>query len=315
VAGAGEPAQIQGAPASETAILTSILNFKLYLQAKGRQPETLNTIHRRLTQLSQIANLNSPPEVALKISQQAWSKNTKRNFTAIYDGYRAHYKLHWENDEKPIYRKQRKIPFIPTEQEIDSLIASSGKRSATLLQFLKETASRLGEATRVEWTDIDFQRKLVNINHPEKGSLPITLPISDKLIHMINQMPRNRKTIFSQNKDSLRSNFDYKRKTLADKLNNPRILKIHFHTLRAWKATMTYHDLKDMKEVQTNLGHTNSASTDIYIVTAKNLFLQETDEWVGKICNSIEEELQCVNAGFQYIRTINETKTLYRKRK
>jgi hypothetical protein len=49
----------------------------------------------------------------------------------------------------------------------------------------------------------------------------------------------------------LRSNFDYMRKVTADKLNNPRLLKIHFHTARFWKGTMDYHQLKDVKEAQT----------------------------------------------------------------
>jgi hypothetical protein len=37
---------------------------------------------------------------------------------------------------------ERKFPFIPKEEEIDALIAGSGKKTSTFLQLLKETAMR-----------------------------------------------------------------------------------------------------------------------------------------------------------------------------
>lgn len=38
---------------------------------------------------------------------------------------------------------EKKIPFIPMEQEIDALIAGSNKKLAAFLQLLKETAISL----------------------------------------------------------------------------------------------------------------------------------------------------------------------------
>jgi integrase len=62
---------------------------------------------------------------------------------------------------------------------------------AALLQFLKETGARIGEALRLKWTDLDFERRVVSIT-PEKGSKPRILPISEKLIGMINILPRKK---------------------------------------------------------------------------------------------------------------------------
>ena len=42
----------------------------------------------------------------------------------------------------------RKFPFIPTEQEIDDLIAGTSNKVFTFLQLLKETAMRSGESKR-----------------------------------------------------------------------------------------------------------------------------------------------------------------------
>ncbi len=69
----------------------------------------------------------------------------------------------------PTFKTEAKLPFIPLETEIDQLIAHCGKHMETLLQFLKETGIRKGEATQIKLSDIDAQHKLVIIT-PEKGS-------------------------------------------------------------------------------------------------------------------------------------------------
>ncbi len=77
---------------------------------------------------------------------------------------------------KPLaYRRTRKIPFIPLESEIDQLIAGCGRKTATLLQLLKETAMRVGEAWRIDWTDIDTERRTLTLNNPEKKQPPKNL--------------------------------------------------------------------------------------------------------------------------------------------
>lgn len=79
--------------------------------------------------------------------------------------------------EPPRYRPTQKFPFIPTEEEIDQLIAACGKVVSTFLQLLKETGVRRGEAWTLQWTDIDMKNRNVGIT-PEKGSNPRILPIS-----------------------------------------------------------------------------------------------------------------------------------------
>jgi integrase len=71
--------------------------------------------------------------------------------------------------DKPHYNRVDKLPFILTEAEIDALIAGLGKKSATFLQLIKETAARPGEAWALKWIDIDSQSMTVTIT-PEKGS-------------------------------------------------------------------------------------------------------------------------------------------------
>jgi integrase len=64
--------------------------------------------------------------------------------------------------QKPRYRREDRVPFIPLESEIDQLIAGSTSKVAAFLQLLKETGMRPGEEWTLKWTDIDIQRNAVN---------------------------------------------------------------------------------------------------------------------------------------------------------
>ncbi|MEM3028238.1 MAG: tyrosine-type recombinase/integrase [Candidatus Bathyarchaeia archaeon] len=126
-----------------------------------------------------------------------------------------------------------KLPFIPTETEIEQLIAghSHTKRLMAFLQLLKETGVRCGEACQPQWTDIDFERNTIRIS-PEKGNSPRMLKISNKLIAMLQALPKTSAKVFEVSVDAMRKSFVRQRVRLARKLKNPRLLQITFHTFR-----------------------------------------------------------------------------------
>jgi len=131
---------------------------------------------------------------------------------------------------------------------------------STFLQTLKETGMRSGEAWQLKWADIDFETDTVRIT-PEKGSNPRILRMSKKLIGMLNVTPRNYgERIFGnqgQPLDHYRDNYCQQRKRIAVKLQNPRLRRITFHTLRRWKGRIEYHRTKDILHVMQVLGHKN----------------------------------------------------------
>jgi integrase len=120
-------------------------------------------------------------------AKQAWSENRRKNVVNAYDNYLKYTGGQWQ---KPKCHPEQKIPFIPTEQELDTLIAGTGKKTSAFLQLLKETAMRAGEAKRLLWTDIDTERNLITLNKPEKRSNPRIWKASEKLIGMLNSLPR-----------------------------------------------------------------------------------------------------------------------------
>jgi len=71
----------------------------------------------------------------------------------------------------PKYKQPQKKPFILAEREINDLIAGMNKTLSAFLQFLKESASRRGEAFNVKWTDLDLVNRTTRIT-AEKGSFP-----------------------------------------------------------------------------------------------------------------------------------------------
>lgn len=97
---------------------------------------------------------------------------------------------------------------------------------------------RSGEAKRLEWTNIDFEKNLVTLNEPEKGSNPRMWKVSATLTAMLNMLPKESVKLFGNGSiNSMKTTFLKARKRLAYKLQNPRLLKISFHTFRHWKAT------------------------------------------------------------------------------
>jgi integrase len=83
--------------------------------------------------------------------------------------------------------------------------------------------ARAGEIFNLKWIDINSENRIVNIT-PEKGGEPRVLKISNRLIAMLNTLPKE--IAFSHYKcmDSLTRCFKISRKKVAHKLGNPRML-------------------------------------------------------------------------------------------
>ncbi|MBS7612134.1 tyrosine-type recombinase/integrase [Candidatus Bathyarchaeota archaeon] len=110
------------------------------------------------------------------IAERRVSDETKENYVDVYNNLLKSIGGSWA---KPSYKRIERLPFIPTEEEIDQLIAGCGKKTSALLHLLKETGIRVGEALRLKWTDVDFKRRVASITS-EKGSRVRILPITPR---------------------------------------------------------------------------------------------------------------------------------------
>jgi integrase len=105
-----------------------------------------------------------------------------------------------------------------------------------------------------------------------------------------------------------------RRKQLAMKLQNPRLLEIGFHSFRHWKGTVEYHKTKDILHVQRLLGHKNIQNTLIYVNIEKALFQNTNEEFHVATARTVEEACRLIEVGFEYVNTIDGVH-IYRKRK
>jgi integrase len=278
-----------------------IVELLVYMKRQGYAESTirLNRIALKVLQ-ERGADLSDPDSVKDSIARQkAWSENRKRNVINAYTLFLKIQGLKWE---KPKVKISRNFPFIPTEEELDSLIAGSGKKNASFLQTLKETAMRAGEAKRLMWINIDFEKNMITLNNPEKGSNPRMWKVSPKVIAMLNALPRNSEKVFGESSlHSMKTTFIKSRKRLGTKLQNPRLLRITFHTFRHWKATMLYHKTKDPYYVKNFLGHKSLKSTEIYINIEHTLFEPSDDAFTVKVAEKPEEVKALLEIGFEYV--------------
>jgi hypothetical protein len=92
---------------------------------------------------------------------------------------------------------------------------------------------------------------------------------------------------------------------------NPRLTRINIRTFRHWKATVTYHETKDILYVQRLLGHKSLKNTLVYT----HLLDMESDEsYSVKVASTIEEFTSLLESGFEYIADYGDAK-VHRKRK
>ena len=168
---------------------------------------------------------------------------------------------------------------------------------------------RCGEAFILKWTDFNFENRSVDVT-PEKGSNARQLKTSTQLIAMLNSLPKDKEAPFACSYVHFSRAFRNQRKKIASKLENPRILKIHFHTLRHWKATTEYAKTKDILHVMKILGHKNIQNTLLYT----QLITFRSDDFHSATAKTVEDAQKLVEAGFEYVCDFGEVK-LFRRRK
>jgi integrase len=309
-----ETKTVAGEISTQLSAESKILEHAWWLKKNGRSEATIESRVKLLkTLVKRGSNLNDPETIKDVIAKQTWSAGRKNNAS---DAYAAYLKMVGGKWEKPQYKTVRKLPFIPKETEIDQLIAGCSQRMATFLQMLKETGARCGELWWLKWEDIDFESKVVNIT-PEKNSNPRAIKLSLKLLDMLQRLPKTYgDRVFSLPNmpvDHHGVSLSRQRKRLADKLKNPRLLKIHFHTFRYWKGTMLYHKTKDPYFVQQQLGHKSINNTALY-VQLNNAYFDGEDEYISKVAKTAKEICFLIEQGFEYVTDFQDSK-IFRKRK
>lgn len=140
-------------------------------------------------------------------------------------------------------------------------------RNALIILLALECGLRASEVLGITVGDFDEAGKTVFIRSL-KGSMPRVLPIRKTLADSIRQMVLsnnpNACELSMIDKDSLVFDISYSRLEQVWRMMRPSPTKT-FHSLRHTFAVQTYLRTRDIKLVQTALGHKNIDNTMVYV--------------------------------------------------
>jgi integrase len=285
-----------------------IIQFMAWLEKEGYAKETKYPSNlKRIARLG--ANLLDPENVKQVLGKHNIKNGAKMQYAYAYSAFLKVLKMSWD---PPKLKQEETLPFIPDEKELDQLIAACrSRRMAAYLQCLKETFADPGEALRLRWVDIS--NNVITINRPVKGHLPRQLEVSNKLIAMLNALPKTSELVFPTSYANMFGCYSSIRKRAAELQKNPRLLSIELRTFRHWGGTMLAHYTNgNVLTVQRKLGHKRIENTMKYI----SMIHFEDHEFETATATNDEEIKKLGAAGFQKYdeRKIGETCISYYRR-
>jgi integrase len=238
-----------------------IVRFMAWLEKEGYSkyntyPENLKTLDRLG------ANLLDPESVKTVIGKHKIKNGSKIQYVHAYSAFLKMLGKTWV---PPRYKQTENLPYVPDEADLDALIAACrSRRMAAFLQCLKETFADPGEILRLRWLDVSGN--IITINQPVKGHLPRRIEVSNRLISMLNSLPKTSPLIFPTTYESIYSSFRDVRRRAAELQKNPKLLSIQFRSFRHWGGTMlAYYTNGNILTVKGRLGHKRVENTMKYI--------------------------------------------------
>jgi integrase len=295
-----DPATIKG----------KLVGFSVWLSKQGYDEANVKNRTRIIKRLADSgANLWDPETVKEILAKQKWNSGYKMLISYAYENFLTMEGLSWQ---RPHYTQDDALPFTPTEAELDQLIAHAGRKLGTFLQGLKDTGADPGELGMLQWSDITFESRTVQIR-PVKGHNARVLKVSDQFINRLQKLPKTERIFNSRTLSGLHLKM---RKHAAEKFANPRLLKIAFRNFRHWKGTMEYHRTKDILYVKKILGHKQIRSTLKYIDLEANIFQSTDDQFFVKVAATAQEACALIEVGFEYVTgDYHDGGKIFRKRK
>jgi len=265
-----------------------IAEHAFWMQKNGYSESTIRAAVKTLRHLSRNCNLLNPESF---LNYNATAKYGDNRRCHILDDVTRFYKSLNIPFNRPRHRVVEKLPFIPLEAEIDSIISGVNLKTSVFMQIVKETWARAGEVWALKWIDVDFNKGTVTIT-PEKGSRPRLKKLKPETIAAMLRLPKVSRFIFHKDNANRYESYDdfyryyaIQRAKIANKLGNPNLTRISFKTLRHFGATKRYWETKDILHVMQELGHRSIKNTLIYTQLVKF----EGDEYVSKAVKTTKE--------------------------
>jgi len=289
-------ARIEGKFAKEISFIPkkteeTIVNTLIALRGNAISEGVLVAIAQKLRQIARNANIRDPEAVKQYIAtaksqttNKPLSKGTKNKLLYVYDKYCKVQKIQWQ---KPWYRDERKIPLIPSSENVNAIINNATERYAVVFKILAETGAGGHELAKVTRTDIDTEQGIISIRG-RKGHASGTYKLKKQTAEMLRiYLHKNPK--------------EY-----------PFINNILLKSLRNYAGAQLYYKTRDPIAVMRHLRHKKLETTMHYI---SGITTGEEEEYTCKATNNAKEAQDLIEHGFTYVTTTPDALMLFRKRK
>jgi integrase/recombinase XerD len=280
----------------------------LNLQSSGKADLTVKFVSDRLKYLSKYADLDDSEAVGLLIARKQCANSHKDGLVKAHNHYAQFYGI---NYVKPKFRCEKKLPKIPRNEALLSVISASSKKYAAIFKILMETGVMPHELVNVSLKDIDLDKGTLVVRG-FKGHSSRVFKLKDDTQAIRKKYIR---THYCEkpfpDADWMGSVWRRVRNEVAEKLKDPSIRSIRLYGLRHYYATMLYHRTKDILLVKQQLGHKKIETT---LVCTQLVQFSENDEFYSAAAKNISEAQKLIEQGFDYVCDVDSVK-LFRKRK
>jgi integrase/recombinase XerD len=281
------------------------------LRKRGYSDSTLKGYSKKLRLLSKQVDLDDPESVTRFLAEyQSWSNGFKENVVNAYGHYVRFYGLSWK---KPKYKRSERLPFVPTTEQVNKLIAHSSRKYALIYSILRDTGLRPVELHRLTLRNIDLDAGIVYPESAKSGRgrrLKLKTPTLAMLREYVTKYGFKSDERMFPSTDIVSHIFIRTRNRLAKRLHEPQLKKFRLYDLRHYFATMLYYKTKDILLVKEKLGHRRLETTLIYT----HLIDFRDEEFTVRAATTVKEACQLIESGFEYVNEMDGT-ALFRKRK
>ena len=300
--------------------IPNIQTLLLFLERKGRKPNTLRAYEQNLKALAQRANLNNPTEVELAIAKYK-RKDSKKPITNSYKSklcdcyatYCKFYKFQWE---KPIYTPEPESISPPTSERVLMLISASRNELSIKLDISYQTGLRPIEVHDLEAKDIHPDTSTLTARSHKGCNQRPPLKVTPELIARLQVLVRKKQLkpddrLFKGDARRYSEHFRRFKSRLALKLNDSTINSIRLYDLRHAYATRQLRRTQNAEIVRQIMGHKKLDTTQKYL----HLLGFQLGDWIVEGTTDKERAKQLLAEDFQYQLTTPDGTMLFRKAK
>ena len=237
---------------------------------KGFSPQTIKSYSFHVSDFLNFLdksrlNLNNEGVKSYLLSQEKARNTVRLKHMAIRFFFLEILKTPLQLEEIPVMKRDKRLPKVISKEKLKFILdGCSNIKHKLVVKFLYYSGLRLSELLNLKRKDIDFDNNLILIKKGKGAKDRMTLlshNLKDDLLKYYSISEFNTEYIFEGR------NGKYSKKSvqkILERLGNKIGLKIHPHMLRHSFATHLLEQGTDIRYIQRLLGHSSSATTEIY---------------------------------------------------